>query len=198
MDWATTNASPPITLPTGQTLALTVSGNHALSGLTFNNNGTVTTSIGGSNVLVNDSAVVNNAGVFRLGDIISLNSGTGTFNNTGTLEVNGIGTATVNSVTFNNTGSVLDSSSGILPSTPEKQSEPTGGNVNFNAGTHCGNMITAGAAAAPVNRATFKGDGSALLNSPEFRRRHQLTGAGAGTDQRRPTDAVRPVSGNGS
>ena len=84
-----------------------LSGNHALSGLTFNNNGTVTTSIGGSNVLVNDSAVVNNAGVFRLGDIISLNSGTGTFNNTGTLEVNGIGTATVNSVTFNNTGGTL-------------------------------------------------------------------------------------------
>ena len=64
----------------------------------------MTTSIGGSNVLVNDSAVVNNAGVFRLGDIISLNSGTGTFNNTGTLEVNGGGIATVSSVTLNNTG----------------------------------------------------------------------------------------------
>ncbi|MBY0266170.1 MAG: filamentous hemagglutinin N-terminal domain-containing protein [Burkholderiales bacterium] len=143
MDWATTNTiSGPgaITLPTGQTLALTVSGNHALSGMTFNNNGTVTTSIGGGNVLVNDSAVVNNAGVFRLGDIISVNSGTGTFNNTGTLEVNGSGTATVNSVTLNNTGGTLNSALGTLNINASGNHSGalniTGTNVRLTAGTH--------------------------------------------------------------
>jgi hypothetical protein len=194
MNWATTNTiSGPgaITLPTGQTLALTVSGNHALSGLTFNNSGTVTTSIGGSNVLVNDSAVVNNAGVFRLGDIISLNSGTGTFNNTGTLEVNGGGIATVSSVTLNNTGSVLDSGSGILNinagGTQSGTTTITGGNVNFNAGTHVvSGMITAGAGSSfKVNGATFNfGDGSALALADNLNFTSgaiNLTGAGAGT-----------------
>jgi hypothetical protein len=143
MNWATTSAiSGPgaITLPAGQTLALTVTGDHQLSNITVTNNGTVTTAIGGGQVLLNNSAVVNNAGVFRLGDVISVNSGVGTFNNTGTLEVNGAATATVNGATFNNTDSTLNSGTGTLNiNTVSNQTGAltiTGTNVRLTGGTH--------------------------------------------------------------
>ncbi|MBX9903667.1 MAG: filamentous hemagglutinin N-terminal domain-containing protein [Burkholderiales bacterium] len=144
MNWTSGNVSGPgtVTLPAGQTLAMTNTSTHALVNATFNNNGTVTSQIGGQNLLINDGSVFNNAGVYRFlgSDAIARTSGAGTFNNTGTMQVVGAFTGTVNDVAFSNTGGTLDSGAGTLNLTPGGNHSGAltmqGGNVRLAAGTH--------------------------------------------------------------
>jgi len=138
------NISGPgvITLPAGQTLAMTGGGNRALVNATFNNNGTLTSQLGGQGLLLNDGSVFNNAGMYRFlsGDFITRNSGVSTFNNTGELEVGGAFTATMNNVTFNNTSGTLDSGTGIFNldggGTHSGVLTMQGASVRLNGGTH--------------------------------------------------------------
>ncbi len=169
MNWSFINStiSGPgtLSLPSGQTLAMTGGGAHNLSGLTFNNAGTVTSSLNNNTLFVNDSAIFNNSGTYRFingHDAIGTNSGTGTFSNTGTLESGGAFTNAVSSVTFNNNGGTLSSgASGTLNiSTGGSHSNAmtvTNGNVRFTGGTHTFSGASfAGTGAINLQGATFQ------------------------------------------
>ena len=165
MNWSSnTGISGPgaIALSAGQTLAMTGNFDHALSNVTFNNNGTMTSQIGGASLLINDSSVFNNSGVYRFqgGDVISRNSGAGTFSNTGEIEVGGAFTGTVNNVAFFNTGGTLDSGAGTLNLNAGGSHSGVmtveGANVRFAAGTHTFNTASfAGAGAINVQGAAL-------------------------------------------
>ncbi|MBK7423452.1 MAG: hypothetical protein IPJ48_10325 [Propionivibrio sp.] len=93
LNWATGNAiSGPGTLsiPTGQTLALTTISDRVLDNARLDNAGTISSAMGTRNLFVNNGAVINNSGLYQFqsgsNDAINRNSGVGTFNNTGTLE----------------------------------------------------------------------------------------------------------------
>ncbi|MGE0874561.1 MAG: filamentous hemagglutinin N-terminal domain-containing protein [Burkholderiales bacterium] len=169
MTWATTNSingPGTISLPSGQTLALTTTGSHAFSGVTVNNAGTITSSIGGPShhLLLNDSSVLNNSGTYQFNssDGINANSGSGTFNNTGTLRVSGAVTGTVTgSVAFNNNGGTLNSDTGTLNigvgGSHSNAMTVTNGNVRFTGGTHVFSGASfAGTGAINVQGATFQ------------------------------------------
>ncbi|MBK9019841.1 MAG: hypothetical protein IPL72_07480 [Sulfuritalea sp.] len=188
------NGPGTISLPSGQTLAMSGAASRGFINTTFNNAGTTTSNIGGSQLVLNNSAIFNNSGTFRFlnnGDNISVSVGTGTFNNTGTLEVSGAITNAVNNVAFTNTGGTLASGTGTLNLNSDGSHSGaislTGTAVNFAAGTHnvTGTLTAAPGSAFNVTGATVNlGDGSALALADNLNFASgaiNLTGFAAGT-----------------
>ncbi len=188
------NGPGTISLPSGQTLAMSGAASRGFINTTFNNAGTTTSNIGGSQLVLNNSSIFNNSGTFRFlnnGDNISVSVGTGTFNNTGTLEVSGAITNAVNNVAFTNTGGTLASGTGTLNlnsgGSHSGAISLTGTAVNFAAGTHnvTGTLTAAPGSAFNVTGATVNlGDGSALSLADNLNFASgaiNLTGFAAGT-----------------
>jgi filamentous hemagglutinin family protein len=188
------NGPGTISLPSGQTLAMSGAASRGFINTTFNNAGTTTSNIGGSQLVLNNSSIFNNTGTFRFlgnGDNISVSVGTGTFNNTGTLEVSGAITNAVNNVALTNTGGTLASGTGTLNLNSDGSHSGaitiTGTAVNFAAGTHnvTGTLTAAPGSAFNVTGATVNlGDGSALALADNLNFASgaiNLTGFAAGT-----------------
>jgi fibronectin-binding autotransporter adhesin len=189
------NGPGTISLPSGQTLAMSGAASRGfINAATFNNAGTTTSNIGGSQLVLNNSSIFNNSGTFRFlgnGDNISVSVGTGTFNNTGTLEVSGAITNAVNNVALTNTGGTLASGTGTLNLNSDGSHSGaitiTGTAVNFAAGTHnvTGTLTAAPGSAFNVTGATVNlGDGSALSLADNLNFASgaiNLTGFAAGT-----------------
>ncbi|MBL0168804.1 MAG: hypothetical protein IPP85_17545 [Propionivibrio sp.] len=155
LNWATGNAiSGPGTLsiPTGQTLALTTTADRVLDNVTLNNAGTISSAMGSRNLYVNNGAVINNSGLYQFqsgsNDAINRNSGAGTFNNTGSIDSQSAGAAVAN-VTLNNTGGTLAASGAnnltIAAGGTHGDINLVGNGVAFTSGTHTiGGQVIAG------------------------------------------------------
>ncbi|MBI5107576.1 MAG: hypothetical protein HZA62_02410 [Rhodocyclales bacterium] len=176
-------ASPTLSVPSAQTLALGGSGGRELVGVTLNNQGTTTINVSHNDGLwLSNGSVVNNSGLIRFDNgsgvnfIETISGASGTVNNTGTIQNAGSGTGILwSDLSFPENNGTLKASSGTL------EVRTT---ISNNGIIEVGGGATFGTAGGPLTNAAsgvIRGSGTVNLTSATLTNNGTISpGVGAG------------------